>query len=78
MSPAKLLLLNFRCVAHFIVLGSPIQVLTDATPACRAGRDFHRYLLCISVKSVRATLVAWKHLPTLENTFEKLKLNLRP
>jgi hypothetical protein len=37
MSRAELLLLDFRCVAppdsyRIIVLGSPIQVLTDATP----------------------------------------------
>jgi hypothetical protein len=34
MSRAELLLLNFCCVAHFIVLDSSMQVLTDAT-------DFH-------------------------------------
>jgi hypothetical protein len=53
MSPAGLLLLNFRCVAHFIVLGSSMQVLTDAT-------NFHRYILRISVKSVSAKLTASK------------------
>jgi hypothetical protein len=35
MSRAELLLLNFCCVAHFIVLDSSRQVLTDAA-------DFHR------------------------------------
>jgi hypothetical protein len=46
MSQAELLLLNFRCVAHFIVLGSSLQVLTDAT-------DFHGYLLCRSLPAGR-------------------------
>lgn len=52
MSPAELLLVNSCCVAHFIVLGSPIQVLTDAT-------DFRRFILCISVKSVRLRSVTF-------------------
>ncbi len=70
MSRAELLLLDFRCVAHFIVLGSSMQVLTDAT-------DFHRCILCTSlpcrqagVKSVRAKLTV-----TYEETVYQKNLN---
>ena len=40
MSRAELLLLGFCCVAHFIVPGSSIQVLTDATDCHRCVRAY--------------------------------------
>jgi hypothetical protein len=76
MSRAELLLLNFCCpsvparadVAHFIVLDSSMQVLTDAT-------DFHR-LYSVYIYEIRETKIRrWRNISHLLRDYFSGNLN---